>query len=93
MQPMVVINQHRHTGIVVATQGKNFLVIKLGKGQLTVTLLSLEEIRMQGYTASDYSPKLAAQSYLQHGAGVSERANKYLEKIVAGELSNNLTFI
>lgn len=93
MQPTVVINQHRHTAIVVATQGKGLLVIKLGKGKLTVTSLSLEKIRVQGYTASDYSPKLAAQSYLQHGAGVSERAKKYLEKIVSGEFSDSLVFI
>lgn len=93
MQPIVVINQHRHTAIVVATQGKDLLVIKLGKGKLTVTSLSLERIRVQGYIASDYSPKLAAQSYLQHGAGVSERAKKYLEKIASGEYSDSLVFI
>ncbi|WP_297324240.1 hypothetical protein [Nitrosomonas sp.] len=92
MQPTVIIDQHRHTAIIVAAQGKNLLIIKLGKGKLTVTPLSPEKIKIQGYTTSDYSPKLAAQSYLQHGAGVSERAKKYLEKIACGEYSNSLIF-
>jgi len=92
MQPTVIINQHRNTAIIVATSGKKLLVIKLGKGKLTVTSLSLAEIKAQGYAASDYSPKLAAQSYLQHGAGVSERARKYLEKIACGEFSTMLVF-
>ncbi|MBP6057118.1 MAG: hypothetical protein KA524_01610 [Nitrosomonas sp.] len=92
IQPTVIINQHRNTAIVVATSGKNLLVIKLGKGKLTVTPLSLEKIRVQGYTTSDYPPKLAAQSYLQHGAGVSDRAKKYLEKIACGEFSDSLIF-
>ena len=92
MQPTVIINQHRNTAIIVAVSGKKLLVIKLGKGKLTVTPLSLEKIRIQGYTTSDYSPKLAAQSYLQHGAGVSERAKKYLEKIACGDFSDSLIF-
>jgi hypothetical protein len=91
-QPTVIINQHRNTGIVVATSGKRLLVIKLNKSKLTVTSMSVEEIRMQGYARSDYSPKLAAQSYLQHGAGVSVRAKKYLEWIVCAELSDSLIF-
>ncbi len=92
MQPTVIINQHRQTAIVVANQGRNFLVIKLTKGKLAVTVLSIEKIKMLGYVTSDYSPKLAAQSYLQHGAGVSERAKVYLEKIVNTEFSDNLLF-
>ena len=92
MQPTVIINQHRNTAIIVAVSGKNLLIIKLGKGKLTVTPLTVEEIRTQGYTATEYSPKLAAQSYLQHGAGVSERAKKYLEKIAGGKFSDSLMF-
>lgn len=92
VQPTVIINQHRNTAIVVATSGKKLLVIKLGKGKLTVTPLTIEKIKTQGYITSDYSPKLAAQSYLQHGAGVSERARKYLEKIACGEFSDSLVF-
>lgn len=92
MQPSVIINQHRHTAIVVAASGKKMLVIKLGKGKLAVTALSLQEIRDQGYVASDYSPKQAAQSYLQHGAGVSDKARRYLEKIAAGDFSDRLLF-
>lgn len=90
IQPTVIINQHRQTALIVATSGRKLLVIKLGKGKLTVTTVSLEEIRQQGYTASDYSPKLAALSYLQHGAGVSTRAHKFLEKIANSEFSANL---
>ncbi len=90
MQPTVIINQHRNTAIIVATSGKNLLVIKLAKGKLTVTPLSLEKIKVQGYITSNYSPKLAAQSYLQHGAGVSERARKYLEKIACSNFSDSL---
>ena len=92
MQPTVIINQHRNTAIIVAVSGKNLLVIKLGKGRLTVTPLTVDEIRNQGYTMSEYSPKLAAQSYLQHGAGVSDRARKYLEKIAGGEFPDSLMF-
>lgn len=92
MQPTVLINQNRHTALTVATRGKDLLIIKLGKGKLTVTALSLAEIKRQGYHPSDYSPRLAAQSYLQHGAGVSEKAKKYLEKIASGEFSEHLLF-
>ncbi len=92
MQPTVLINQHRHTALVVATRGKDLLIIKLGKGKLTVSALPLEAIKIQGYRASDYSPRIAAQSYLQHGAGVSDKAKKYLEKIACGEFSDNLMF-
>lgn len=92
MEPTVIINQHRKTAIIVANQGRNLLVIKLTKGKLAVTALSIEKINMLGYVTSDYSPKLAAQSYLQHGAGVSERAKTYLEKIVNTEFSDNLFF-
>ena len=92
MQPTVIINQHRNTAIIVATSGKKLLVIKLGTKKLTVTALSLQEIKDQGYAVSDYSPRQAAQSYLQHGAGVSEKARKYLEKIAAGEFSGALLF-
>lgn len=92
MQPTVLINHNRHTALTVATRGKDLLLIKLGKGKLTVTVLSLDEIKRQGYQASDYSPRLAAQSYLQHGAGVSEKAKQYLEKIAGGEFSDHLLF-
>ncbi|MXS83055.1 hypothetical protein [Nitrosomonas oligotropha] len=92
MQPTVIINQHRHTAIIAGASGKKLLVIKLGKGKLTVTTISLQEINAQGYTVSDYSPALAAQSYLQHGAGVSEKARHLLEKIAAGEFSDQLLF-
>ncbi|TXI16822.1 MAG: hypothetical protein E6Q62_10725 [Nitrosomonas sp.] len=92
MQPTVIINQHRQTALVVANQGKDFLVIKLSKRKLAVTKLSIEQIKMQGYITSDYSPRLAAQSYLQHGAGVSEKAKKYLNKIIKTEFSGRLFF-
>lgn len=92
MQPTVIINQHRNTAIVAAVSGKHLLVIKLGKGKLTVTPLSIEEIKIQGYTISDYSPNVAAQFYLQHGAGVSERARKYLEKIAGDKFSDSFMF-
>lgn len=92
MQPTVLINQNRHTALTVATRGKDLLIIKLGKGKLTVTALSLTEIKRQGYQPSDYSPRLAAQSYLQHGAGVSDHAKKYLKKIASGEFSEHLSF-
>ncbi|MBY0499912.1 MAG: hypothetical protein K2P74_09955 [Nitrosomonas sp.] len=92
MQPTVIINQHRNTALIVASSGKKLLVIKLGKGKLTVTPLSLAEVKDQGYIVSNYSPKLAAQSYLQHGAGVSERAKKYLENIARSEFSDKLIY-
>ncbi len=71
---------------------EKLLVIKLGKGKLTVTAVTLQEINAQGYTVSDYSPALAAQSYLRHGAGVTEKARKFLEKIATSEFSDRLTF-
>lgn len=86
------MNHHRNTALVVATSGKNLLVIKLGKGRLTVTSLSITEIKAQGYAACDYSPKQAAHNYLQHGAGVSERAKRYLEQVTGSECSDILTF-
>ncbi|QOJ22992.1 MAG: hypothetical protein HRU78_04495 [Gammaproteobacteria bacterium] len=92
MQPTVIINQHRNTAIIVGTSGKKLLVIKLGKGRLTITAVLPKEINIQGYTVSNYSPALAAQSYLQHGAGVSEKARKLLEKIASSEFSDQLTF-
>ncbi|MCC7091519.1 MAG: hypothetical protein IT524_06120, partial [Nitrosomonas sp.] len=54
MQPTVLINRNRHTALTVATRGKELLIIKLGKGKLTVTALSLDEIKRQGYQTSDY---------------------------------------
>ncbi|UJP06201.1 MAG: hypothetical protein LZF61_04285 [Nitrosomonas sp.] len=90
-QPSVVINQHRQTALIAAAQGRKLLVIKLGAGKLTVTAASLEEIRRQGYAVSDYSPKLAAISYLQHGAGVSDRARVLLEKIAANDYPASLS--
>ncbi|QOJ19924.1 MAG: hypothetical protein HRU77_03980 [Gammaproteobacteria bacterium] len=92
MQPTVIINHHRNTAIIAGTSGKKLLVIKLGKGKLTVTAVTLQEINAQGYTVSDYSPALAAQSYLRHGAGVTEKARKFLEKIATSEFSDRLTF-
>lgn len=92
MQPTVIINQHRNTAIIAGSNGKKLLVIKLGKGKLTVTAVTLQEINEQGYTVSDYSPALAAQTYLQHGAGVSEKARKFLEKIASCEFSDGLFF-
>ncbi|MDH5480987.1 MAG: hypothetical protein OEX11_09540, partial [Nitrosomonas sp.] len=61
MQPTVLINQHRHTAIVVTTCGKKLLIIKLGKGKLTVTPLLHTQIHAQGYVTSNYSPQQAAQ--------------------------------
>ena len=90
MQPTVIINQHRQTALIVATSGKKLLVIKLATGRLVVTTVSPEEIRQQGYAVSDYSPKMAALSYLQHGGGVSARAKKYLESIANSEFSSSL---
>lgn len=92
MQPTVIINQHRNTAIITGSNGRKLLVIKLGKGKLTVTAVTLQEINEQGYTVSDYSPALAARTYLQHGAGVSEKARKFLEEIASGEFSGGLTF-
>ena len=58
MQPTVIINQHRNTAIIAGTSGKKLLVIKLGKGKLTVTAVTMQQINAQGYTVSDYSPAL-----------------------------------
>lgn len=93
MQPSVIINQHRNTAIIVATSGKGVVVIKLGKGKLTVTTLSQKAIADQGYAVSNYSPKQAAERYLKHGAGVSEKARKYLEKIAASGFTGGLDFV
>jgi len=86
MQPTVIINHHRQTAIIVAKQGNKLQLIKLGKGQLTVTSLTTAEIDAMGYQVSDYSPREAARSYLKHGAGVSNRARKYLEDIIHSQL-------
>tara|TARA_R110002073_G_scaffold3741_1_gene24629 strand:- start:547 stop:756 length:210 start_codon:yes stop_codon:yes gene_type:complete len=59
MQPIVLINQLRHTAMIVAPSGKNQPVIKLGKGKLTVSTLSIEKINTEGYIGSNYPPKLA----------------------------------
>ncbi len=90
MQPTVLTNQHRNTAIIVAISGKKYLVIKLGKGKLTVQSLTQQQISNQGYMISEYPPALAATSYLQHGAGVSDRAKQYLEKIAEGKYSGSL---
>ena len=92
MQPTVLINQHRQTAIIVATCGKKLLIVKLGKGKLTVASLLHTEIQAQGYVTSDYSPTKAARSYLKHGAGVSKRAQRYLQEIAKSECSEVLTF-
>lgn len=91
MQPVVLINHHRNTALLVATSSNKQLVIKLGGKKLTVSSLTLKEIEAQGYTVSNYPPELAAQSYLQHGAGVSKRAQRYLEKIAHGRFPGVLT--
>ncbi|GJL74762.1 MAG TPA: hypothetical protein PKM20_07725 [Nitrosomonas sp.] len=91
MQPTVVMNHHRQTAIIVAKSGKKLQIIKLGKGRLTVTSLSAAEIETQGYKVSQYSPNQAARSYLEHGAGVSKRARKYLEEISRHKFSDTLT--
>ncbi|MCP5244584.1 MAG: hypothetical protein H6937_00915 [Burkholderiales bacterium] len=90
MQPTVVMNHHRQTAIIVGKKGKKLEIIKLAKGQLTVTALSAHEIETQGYTVSHYSPSQAARSYLNHGAGVSARAKKCLEHIACAEFSDTL---
>ena len=90
MQPTVIMNHHRQTAIIVGKKGNKLEIIKLSKGQLTVTALSTHEIGTQGYIVSQYSPSQAARSYLNHGAGVSQRARKYLEKIARTEYSGTL---
>ncbi|MCB1948996.1 hypothetical protein [Nitrosomonas sp.] len=91
MQPTVVVNHHRQTAIVIAKHGSKYEIIKLGKGRLTVSSLSAAELELQGYKACEYSPSQAAHSYLQHGAGVSNRAKKYLEYIARNKFSDTLT--
>jgi len=92
MQPVVLINHHRNTALLVSSSSKKQLVIKLGKRKLTVSSLSVKEIEAQGYTVSDYPPELAARSYLQHGAGVSKRAKHFLEEIAHRKFSGVLIF-
>ncbi len=62
----------------------------MGEGKLTVSSLSTKEIDTLEYTVSTYSPKLAAQLYLNHSGGVSKRAKLHLEKIAKGEFSGML---
>lgn len=90
MQPVVLINHQRNTALLVACGRKKQLVIKLGKSKLTVSSLSAKEIEAQGYTISDYPPELAARKYLRHGAGVSKRAERFLEEIANGKFSGVL---
>lgn len=90
MQPTVIINHHRQTAIIVAKKGDKLQLIKLSKGQLTVTSLTAFEIEDLGYQISDYSPQAAARSYLKHGAGVSKHARKYLEEIINNQLPGTL---
>ncbi|SEM87447.1 hypothetical protein [Nitrosomonas marina] len=91
MQPTVVVNHHRQTAIIVTRNGSKYKIIKLGKGRLTVTSISFKELETQGYKVSQYSPSQAAQSYLLHGAGVSQRARRYLESIAHSKFSDVLT--
>jgi hypothetical protein len=91
MQPVVLINHQRNTALLVAYGNEKQLVIKLGKSKLTVSSLSAKEIEAQGYTVSEYPPELAARQYLQHGAGVSKRAKRFLEEIAHGKFSGILT--
>lgn len=93
MQPTVVMNHHRQTAIIVGKKGSKFEIIKLGKGRLTVTALTAHEIEAQGYTVNHYSPSQAARTYLNHGAGVSPRARKYLEQISCTVYSDRLNLI
>jgi hypothetical protein len=86
-----LINHQRNTALLVACGNKKQRVIKLGKGRLTVSSLSMKEIETQGYTVSEYPPELAARQYLQHGAGVSKRAKRFLEEIAHGKFSGILT--
>lgn len=90
MQPTVVMNHHRQTAIIVAKKGNKLQMIKLGKGRLTVASFTAVEIEIQGYKVSHYSPSKAAHAYLQHGAGVSERARKYLEEVTRLKYSDQL---
>lgn len=93
MQPTVLINHHRQTAIIVAKQGNKLQLIKLEKGQLTVSSLTAAKIETLGYRVSDYSPCEAAQTYLRHGAGVSKRARMYLEQIIQNRIPGILNLI
>jgi len=93
MQPTVIINHHRQTAIIVAKKGNKLQLIKLSKGQLTVTALTAVEIETMGYQVSDYSPQEAARSYLKHGAGVSKHARKCLEEIINSQLAGTLGLV
>jgi hypothetical protein len=86
MQPTVIINHHRQTAIIIANQGNKLQLIRLGKGQLTVSSLTSAEIEALGYRVCDYSPCEAAATYLKHGAGVSKRAKTCLEQITQNQL-------
>lgn len=86
MQPTVLINRHRQTAIIVNRQGNKLQLIRMGKGQLTVSSLSIGEIESLGYQVCNYSPSEAASTYLQHGAGVSKRARKYLQELTHNPL-------
>lgn len=92
MQPVVLINQHRQTALIVGESGKKQLVVELHKGKLTVKALSAAEITQRGYVLSNYSPQQAASSYLCHAAGVGERAKGYLEQVAYGAYSDTLAF-
>lgn len=91
MQPTVVINHHRQTAIIIANQGNRLQLIRLGKGQLSVSSLTAVEIETLGYRVCDYSPCEAARAYLKHGAGVSRRARIYLEQIAQNQLPGTLS--
>lgn len=90
MQPTVVINHHRQTAIIIANQGNKLQLIRLGKGQLTVSSLTATEIEALGYRVCEYSPCEAARAYLKHGAGVSKRARIHLERITQNQLAGTL---
>lgn len=93
MQPTVIINHHRQTAIIVDQQGNKLQLIRMGKGQLTVSCLSIKEIEALGYQVCNYSPSEAASTYLRHGAGVSKRAQKYLQEITHNPLPGVLGVI
>lgn len=90
MQPTVVINHHRQTAIIIANKGSRLQLIRLGKGQLTVSSLTAAEIATLGYQVCNYSPSEAARVYLKHGAGVSKRARTHLEQIMQSQLPGTL---
>lgn len=90
MQPTVVINHHRQTAIIIASQGNKLQLVRLRKGQLTVSSLTAAEIEALGYRVCDYSPDEAARAYLKHGAGVSKRARICLEQVTQNQLPGTL---